>query len=291
LIELLLKLISKKQIEAINFNYIKMPNIIANELTIEGKNVDIQQFIDDHYKYHDFYKDMRWNIPNIGGIECNIYDDACRLSFNTAWDTPREWLGKVQRKYSSLKFSMYWRDTDDEPCSGIVDMDGQDFNIMNENDFKLACKLLKEHKQRASMSSIPILPVISTTPTGFSTTSSESAIPILPVISTTSLKFTTIPSELDMPVVSCIPVAPTLPMMSTTPLKFPKMERNDHIDIIQLSEGVYYTVEHNLLIRKVGDDSQYICTGIYDLKSGEITALTPEKIEVCNRYSLKYVKQ
>lgn len=100
-----------------------MPNIISNELTIEGTETDIKQFLDDQ-----FHREKRWTIPHRDEIECDEYGNLCCFRFTTGWDTPRKWLSEVRQKYPSLKFDMFWMDTDDTPCCGIIDSNGEEYN-------------------------------------------------------------------------------------------------------------------------------------------------------------------
>lgn len=127
-----------------------MPNIISNELTIKGNQLDIQLFVNEYYTYNQFYGEKRWNIPNRDGIDYDLDEESCCLRFTTGWDTPREWLSNARQKYSSLKFTMFWMDTDDTPCCGIIESDGEEFSIMSVDDLKLACKLLNKHKEQIS---------------------------------------------------------------------------------------------------------------------------------------------
>ena len=115
-----------------------MPNIIFNDLTISGSKDDFQCFIDDNYIK------KKWNIPYREMKNFEIEKETCRLWFTTAWTPPTKWLEEIKVKYT-LKIFLYWRDMDDLPSSGIIE-DGQEYNIIEMEDFILACKLLHKHQ-------------------------------------------------------------------------------------------------------------------------------------------------
>lgn len=136
-----------------------MTNIIANELIIEGKDEDMQKFIDEYYIFNKFYGKKKWEIPcrNVEGF--NLYEESCCLMFNTSWYPPTKWLKEIREKYSSLKFSIIWRYIDNSDHCGIIDSNGQEFSIVNSDDFKLAYKLVNKYHQK-NLVDTPSIPKI-----------------------------------------------------------------------------------------------------------------------------------
>lgn len=61
------------------------------------------------------------------------------------------------------------------------------------------------------------------------------------------------------------------------------------LKVSQIGNGMYVELDHNLLIKTGTTPNDYICLGIYDSKSGQTTALTPDKIEICKKLNLSYV--
>ena len=56
----------------------------------------------------------------------------------------------------------------------------------------------------------------------------------------------------------------------------------------QLANGLLHEENHNLLIRSTAPN-EYICLGIYDVKTGKSLPLTPEKMEICKSLRMNYV--
>ena len=60
------------------------------------------------------------------------------------------------------------------------------------------------------------------------------------------------------------------------------------VQVIQLGNGMYHEKNHNLLI-KINSPGEFICCGVMDPKTGNVTALTPDKIDVCKQLKMSYV--
>lgn len=61
------------------------------------------------------------------------------------------------------------------------------------------------------------------------------------------------------------------------------------LQVHSLGNGLYYEKTSFLAIRMGANPNEHICCGVYNPQTGAIGPLTPEKIELCNKYKLKYV--
>jgi hypothetical protein len=137
------------------------------ELSIKGPNADIKHFIDDHCN-----NDI-WSIPDSYDIQCDEFEDAYELTFNSIWSySTQKWLIDIRKKYTSLQFSLFCSNESDVPYFRFIEPNGEEFNIFNKDDLKLACKLLKEYKikhQQSNPTTInneinPAIPSLLTSP-------------------------------------------------------------------------------------------------------------------------------
>lgn len=69
----------------------------------------------------------------------------------------------------------------------------------------------------------------------------------------------------------------------------PQQNTAPKLKVNQIGNGMYLELDHNLLIKTGMTPNDYICLGVYDSKSGQTTALTPDKIEICKKLNLSYV--
>lgn len=111
-------------------------SVVSNHITIQGHEYHIDRFIDD--EWYDYYGGTRKRRYNNG--------DVCELQFLTDYCPDKDWLKEMREKYPSLKFTLKWHYKYDNTGCGLIEPDGQEFEITNEEDFKLACQLLKQHK-------------------------------------------------------------------------------------------------------------------------------------------------
>lgn len=69
----------------------------------------------------------------------------------------------------------------------------------------------------------------------------------------------------------------------------PQIAQRPPLRVQNIGNGFYYEVEHNLAIKLGSKSNEYICCGIYDPKTNQITPLTPDKMEICNQKGISYV--
>lgn len=117
------------------------------ELTICGQNVNINQFISDHII------NGTWTIPDANNVKHELlkfnggYEEYL-LTFCSKWKTTREWLKKNREKHTSLEFCLFWRNEYTVPSLGFIESNGEELEL-DSQDLKIACKLLKEYKNKS----------------------------------------------------------------------------------------------------------------------------------------------
>lgn len=105
-----------------------------NEINIKGSNTEILKFFSD-----------KSCVP-YADPEFVCHKDIIYVTFISQESECRNWLHLVKSKYPELEFKLFYRDINDGLSCGFVDLDGIEHKIPSSDDFKLACKLLKEYK-------------------------------------------------------------------------------------------------------------------------------------------------
>ena len=133
-----------------NFN--ARMNTIATEIYIDGSNADIEKF------YNEFSAAHCDRLPNPHNscfypLNCNehlMFDDngdSCLVRFKSVCPPSDEWLKMLREKYPSFhKISVVWQNVTEIGELGFIEDDGTRYQAESQEDLKLACKLLKEHK-------------------------------------------------------------------------------------------------------------------------------------------------
>lgn len=237
------------------------------ELTIYGSKADIHLFINDHCTNNV------WSIPDCSKIEgsdmdidSGIYDLEfySDLSYIT-----NEWLRNVRKKYSSLKFALFWYGEDTVPHLGFNDPDGEEFVIYDKSDLKEACDLVKERdKMKLLMKGclgMPKFPAVPNFAENSEVSGKDYENHTKAIISQDSM----------MEECSDVITAQEVPdynwiLNNAIPLGF----------------GLYKTNIHDFLIGRNEQSGRLYCIGVGDLRTG-YRELTVGEIEICNKHGIR----
>jgi len=86
-----------------------------------------------------------------------------------------------------------------------------------------------------------------------------------------------------------LPGCGSMPTQSAPP-PVPTQDNKLNLSVVQVKDGLFYHPKYMIALRNLGDSTgRMLAIGVYDPQTGDVTTLTPEKIEICKELGIAYV--